>query len=595
MIKRRHLHSIIFFVFAWAFFAFLYPNHLRFLESQQTFLYTKEFLIDTFWCPGGFVNLIGRFIIQFYHVPVLGAAFIALLLVLLQKGIACFCRVCAVRFDVSDKVDKDRLYPLTYFPAFLSWALLLDADYTVMGLVALVAAVWVGTISFSSPWKSFVWAFFLAPMAWFLLGGAASVAVVLFCLGSLIRRGGSNAWAGLLALFAAAVCVWLAPRVGPLWNTRTLFMAATYYRLAIYPLTRLLTIWASVVVVVVLSLVKATGQRFWVLFMSIFVSLSGATILYFAYDRPQEELCFYYVNTHKGRWQAIIDHPVYQKEMSPLVIPSINLALAKTGTLGDKAFYLPQRDAATLFPAPEAGDWLISGEILFHLGFVNEAQRYAHEAMELEPDFQKGAFYMTRLAETNLLAARTDIAQKYLHTLEHTLFYKRWAKDMLRLDSTLVAAHPLYGPIAAAIPDANFFFDATLMDSMLRTMLQQHPDNALAMDYLRMLYLLTRQMSAFVKTLPQDGVASLPEHYREAVALFYTLRRQDFDLWPYPVDEQTAQQATVFINLCAKAKEEEAKGGPKVADAVAPYFGKTYWYFYTFALNTPSVPQLQMP
>ena len=59
---------------------------------------------------------------------------------------------------------------------------------------------------------------------------------------------------------------------------------------------------------------------------------------------------------------------------------------------------------------------------------INDAQRFAFEAMEAIPNFRKSGRCLKRLAETNLINGQYEVAAKYLRILSKTLFYKDWAK-----------------------------------------------------------------------------------------------------------------------------------------------------------------------
>jgi hypothetical protein len=56
---------------------------------------------------------------------------------------------------------------------------------------------------------------------------------------------------------------------------------------------------------------------------------------------------------------------------------------------------------------------------------------------------------LSRLVETNLITGQYEVALKYISLLEHTLFYRSWAKQMRQLATNpeLIKRSPKYGSL----------------------------------------------------------------------------------------------------------------------------------------------------
>ncbi|MBR3800755.1 MAG: hypothetical protein IKK35_03550, partial [Rikenellaceae bacterium] len=118
-------------VTAWLFFGVFYRWHLLYIEGNQLFLWTADYARETIAHLGGLGDYVTRFLVQFYHLPLLGGAIVALLLVALQQGVQ----------RVMQRVAKsDALWPLSYVPSVAYWVLLCNDDFTLVGLVALAAS-----------------------------------------------------------------------------------------------------------------------------------------------------------------------------------------------------------------------------------------------------------------------------------------------------------------------------------------------------------------------------------------------------------------------------------------------------------------------
>lgn len=62
----------IFFVVCFAFFQWIYPNHLFFKEQMRIFLYTTDYFISFWDEPAWLSCYVGNFLIQFFHLTVIG-------------------------------------------------------------------------------------------------------------------------------------------------------------------------------------------------------------------------------------------------------------------------------------------------------------------------------------------------------------------------------------------------------------------------------------------------------------------------------------------------------------------------------------------
>lgn len=76
---------------------------------------------------------------------------------------------------------------------------------------------------------------------------------------------------------------------------------------------------------------------------------------------------------------------------TPLEVVSLNLALGKTGQLGERMFQFYQNGTGGLLPdfVRDFNVPLMVNEVYYHLGMINTAQRFTFEAMEAIPSYQK--------------------------------------------------------------------------------------------------------------------------------------------------------------------------------------------------------------
>ena len=222
------------------------------------------------------------------------------------------------------------------------------------------------------------------------------------------------------------------------------------------------------------------------------------------YNAKTIELLDYDLLVRSNRWDDVIHKAEKQQPDLPLSVCATNLALGMTNQLGSRAYQFYQNGPEGLFPSfnKDPFSTLTTAEVYFHLGLINTAQRYYFEAMEAAPNYKKSCRCIRRLAETNLINGQYDVARKYLHILEKTLFYKKWAhRTLAMIDSgdKSVSAHPLYGRLRSMILKEDFLYSDREVDKICGRLVLQNHENILAMQYFLLYPVLENNYPKFVQ------------------------------------------------------------------------------------------------
>jgi hypothetical protein len=553
---------------AWIFFGVLYKYHLLYIEGMQMFLFTGDYFTETCFQPGGFADYVSRFLTQFYHYPLLGGGIIALLFILLQQG--------------TEKVTglssgKGGVTPLSFIPVFIYWSLMCNENYTLSGLTGLTAGIW-SAWAYMKTGNKFVRAIYgltALPILWYLFGGGIIVTVLLILYFEIISLKGKNLYAVITTIIVSGSLFFSAGIISPQLNTRALITGGHYFRFEDIPITTFYCIWGSVFAIVILArLLPLTGKKWAFSFFTILILLSGGYFINNRFMSLHEEVMNYYINTHNRQWYKVISNAEKKSPGSEVATNCLNLALGMTGQMGDRLFNFFQKGIEGLI-LDYKEDVLISGEILFNLGFINESQRYAYESMESIPDKQKGTLFITRLAETNLIAGRNRVAEKYLHTLRNTLFYRKWADERIALlkDSIALDKHPVYGNLRRVQPKENFIYRNNDFRYMLTLLLSQNPDNSLAFDYLMSALLLTKDLNTFAQTILQKEI-KLPLYYQETLAFLIYARPSEYGNIKVNISKQVFDRLGKYIRLFNMMGND--------ASIMAKDYGNTYWFYLNF-------------
>ena len=222
------------------------------------------------------------------------------------------------------------------------------------------------------------------------------------------------------------------------------------------------------------------------------------------YNPKNIELLDYDLLVRANRWEQVIRKAGKQQPDLPQSVCATNLALGMTNQMGRRAGEFFQNGPEGLFPPfrKDPFSTLTTAEVYFQLGLINTAQRDYFEAMEAAPNYKKSCRCIRRLAETNLINGQYSVARKYLHILEKTLFYKRWAQrtlSMLDEGEVSIMKHPLYGRLRRMKLNEDFLYSDQEIDKICGRLLMQNHENVLAMQYMLLYPLLENNYDKFVQ------------------------------------------------------------------------------------------------
>ena len=553
----------------YGFFAFKYPYHLHFQEQYQLFESTWSYFAGVAWLPGGLADWVGRLVTQFFYYAPLGALLMAVLL----------CGVQLLTFAIGPEKNLFT-YAVSFVPSFLLVAFYCDENALVGGIVAIVLSLAGAALSqlVRKDILRHILEAVLVPLLYLACGGLALVFLLVTAVCEVKRTGARSVPVLFCMVVLAVLCPIVASRLFPYPLERLAF--GVHYSRYHNMLPGLL--WLSALSVVLAALVscfrlfrKSTvpGWGAWVV-----VAVSGAVLVLRLADFSKEEWMRYDFMVRMEMWNRIMMSADRRNPDNPKTVSCLNLALAKTGRMPDSQFSYYQNGPEGLLPS-FVGDYtnpVSTGEIFWHLGMVNTAQRYAFEAQEAIPDFQKSARCYQRLAQTNIVNGDWPVARKYLKALQHARFYRKWASETLALmdSGDIFERRPeLERARDFRLTEHDFLFSETEMDSMLGLLHVEHPSNTMALDYLMAWSLLRKDLDRFVECISLVNAPAMPKAYQEALLLRWVLTHEDFNGLPPYLSPVYAQRITRFISDY-QAQKPEAQ--------MRKEYGDTYWFYYYY-------------
>ena len=550
------LLTLAFGVAVFLFWRYRYPFALTYQEQFQLFLFDGEYLMERLREPGGVARYVAEFLVQFYNHVTLGAVILALLLMLVQQLTWSLMKSCSHTSPLTSH------YTLSFIPSVMLWYSLGDESVLLTYVVALVMAlgmmvVWTKKMKGGRIVQG-VAALVVIPIAYWLTGPM----VLLVAL-----------WVFPLSIIYALALILLSAHFLP-FPTMRVMCGISYYRFPV-TLPYLLMVIPVVTYVIVRFAHRIPKTKSWVSVAEVVTLIGLVGFVDKGFNAKKYELLEYDYLVRLNDWRSIIAKAEKHAPDLPMSVGATNLALAMTNQLGERAFDFFQRGREGLLPRFERNFTTaqLTGEIYFHLGLINTAQRFAFESMEALPNYNKSARSVKRLAETNLINGQYEVARKYLKMLQKTIFYRPWAQRMMALlgDEKAIDEHPLYGWLRKARIQDDFLFSEDELDKICGQLFLHNQQNQMAVQYLLMAPLLDKNIQNFMTyaQVVQSSINYNPRACQEAIAFAFMQQRQQ------PPQGVVSPMVLQRMNEFARVYSG-AKNSPELMR-----FKNTVWYYLT--------------
>ena len=528
----REILTILYFGGCFIFFAFFYNYHSYYFEQMQFFRFSGEHIAGYFHKPASLSCLIGDFLTQFYFLKAGGAVIITGCLLLLW-------------YLTDWSISRLSSWKYSYILSLLVTALVTGFHFTIVyplsATISLLLAL--ATFRFYTALKDstlrIITGIILVPVLYITTG----FAVFLFLLEVLLyelKIKQIKGWPGWAYRFVLIITVVIIPL-----SMRTLYYL-TPGQACKYPVNEL-----------------------------------AMPVPSFMFETLFSLDCEWYFNHPEKTIELARKAP----EKTRYVIYYYNLASAALNKLPENLLSFDQMGLDGMFiPFNEESNYLnllYGNEVYYLIGDINASQHYALLANTFSPNCE-GSRMIRRLVETNIINGDYAVAEKYLKMLRQTLFYRRWAKKMepFLYNDELCNSTPWIAGKRAIMPLTDHIKDnPNAFVNSLYFLLDDHPDNQAALNYLLSICLLYKDIDSFYKALTTYRYMHtgfyLPELYQEALLIYYDIHKNDKNIKRFLLSEEVVRQSVSF-----KEKYQRTHGNPK---AMKKEFGDTYWFYLRYA------------
>ena len=565
MIKTwKPLLSLLFGVAVVIFWTVPFVGGLCFQEQYQMFLFDTSYFLERIVLPGGLADYISEFLIQFYYMPVLGGAIIALLLMGIQAAVWGLMKQYGARHDFPG-------YLLSFLPSIALWCAMGDQNVLLSFVVALFGALVIGWIHnrFHNRLVKVVFELVSTALVYWFLGPVVFLYAALM-IGDTLKSAQQKD--SILSGIGYSVCILVLTIAWILLTTQTLqyplyriFAGLNYYRYpgTISPLPFVVMVWAVVIPFLGMipchrkSLQKLQQSKVVIVLSYVLVIVASWFGIKASFDEMTYDLIDYDFLVRTEQWDKIIEKAEKKPATTPLSVSCVNLALSQKGMLADRLFEFYQNGGEGLFPTftRDMISPVSTAEIFFRLGMVNDAERYMFEAQEAIPNYRKSARLTRRIIECEIINGNFKVAAKLLRRLQKTLFYSNWANQTMALlgNEKAINRHPVYGKLRKyREKKQDFLFSDREMDQMLGLLFLNDNHNKMAYEYLMCYELLQRDMDKFMQYYPLGrfaGYDHIPRSFQEILIGNWMKTHSDPRTIPYSVDAQNVNNTLNFIQL----------------------------------------------
>lgn len=412
-------------LFAFLFLVLVKTGLLYHLEQYSLFCPKGEYLRSFFEQPGGVLALVGAFLTQFCHFPVLGAALFALCLCLLTW-------LTGKAFGLEGKAAWLATLPALFLLLFvtrLDYSIYLFKTYgllfsQVLGYTVAAGLVLVYRECFLGWRYSPMFPALVLLAGYPLFGSFSLIAAVLMALTAL-REGKLGLIELAVTLILGAAVPWLCrelPWVFPRIHRNFVYFAGFPYKEFVENgICQVPLILAFAAMAALCFLRKARGFAVPALVLAAVLAVGAGS----NWDSGFRTVLGMERAVSQQDWDQVLK--LAKKERTPNRIHVLyrNIALYGKGTLTEEMFRYPDGDAPLRSKAVFPISYICAAPVLYYCGMPNPCDRLA---MEYSSTFCKNIHFYKYQAKTALLSGEYDLARKYLDMVDANWFQGKWVR-----------------------------------------------------------------------------------------------------------------------------------------------------------------------
>ena len=519
-----------FYVYIWkAVEPYLIYHSLGGIIKESPFSTGWLFFAEQWSWPGGPVEYLGGFLSQLYYFNLLGA-----LIITLVSALICFGTRLLIKLTSGSSGSIIGLVP-----AFCIMAIYSLYDNPMAMILALLFVICFSVvyiiIDFNTRTEQWIKFLILFSLLYYLTGGVSLLFAISVALYELFCK--QKPLQGIIYVPVAAIIVFiigvlaLAQRIPEAyfsitaldWKLRTSLTDGLEYLMIFLYCFFILLIPLSQLWHRLMGLFKKSGGFINGLLTAVLIII-GSAVIFLCWDEGKKNACKTVYMAHHEMWEELLSHISRMPRMYYTMYHNfcVNSALYKTGRLGDKMFFYPQRPGSLLLTSAKTRSNLAELEAcrtFMELGLINLAEKKACECYE---NLNRGPLVLENLGLINFAKGRSKTAQMYFEVMRKDLIYGRKAKEYLRhLDRNTEPDNVKH--MRSVMLRKDCFFADNQVERLLLKLLEDNRHNLMAFEYLMAHYMLNGKLEKAVKNLSRlddFDYQRIPVHYEETLLTY---------------------------------------------------------------------------
>jgi hypothetical protein len=593
IIRNPNFSFLVLFLFLFFYYLLVFDSSLYYNLHQPIFLFDKTYLKEFLLYPGGPVELITQFFLQFFYFNLLGTFFISAL------SLSIF----IIIYKFIKKIgDFKYSLILSFLPVSLLLIIQNNYNFPLVITVKYLFALVFFFIYLKIPERHRVFFIPLSCLIYYILGGWIYLFYVVLCMlhELLFSKNRKKYIYAVLNVVVYFIYPYIATRYLFMVTLKKAYLYIVPYRFYSWPFNFNLNLYSylfflsfpvlQIALFVYLKYIKVKIKKqnkllarfHHISAQSIFIILAAVLILTFSFDRQEKKKIQIDYLAEQGRWDELLNVCLGVKDYNVLINFNVNRALYHTGQLLDNLFGYPQMkgdDGLFIenFPRPMA---IPTSDLYFDLGHIKAAQVMAYEGLT---KFGYNPRMLKRIVVTNIINEKYVAARKFLDLLDKSIMHKKWVNHYRNylFNESLIKSDSLIQLKRKLMPKSDFFI-AIDKDSYidLIELLKENKNNKMAFEYLMAYYLLAYRLEDLLEYLGQFkelGYAKYPRHIEEALLLNKFISPSKDVMFDYSINQQTIEQFEQFNIILSSFENKE-----KAREALTEGFYHTYWYYVLY-------------
>lgn len=592
---KEIIRNPIFFLFLFFYFYFLlvFDSTIYYHFHQPIFLFDRSFFKEFLLFPGGLIEWITLFVIQFLYFDWLGSFIIT----------AIFLTIYAIVNRLIGKlVNVESSFILAFLP--ISLLLVLQNNYSFSLIIPVKYLV---SLCFFLVYKEIyhrykiLFILLLSGLIYFIIGGWFFFFYISLCIihEVIFSRNkkryfhiGFNIGIFLLYPYIAARYLFVIP------------LSEAYFYIAPYelyhepflfkPTSCLYMFFLSLPVLIATIFIYLTFIKYKLrqrnrslsrVHALLIILLLGSLVLKLSFKQEQKIEIQVDLLAEQGKWQELLTLSRKVNKYNRRVNFNINRALYHTGQLLENLFshfQLLGTDGLFIHRIMSSQTAIPASDLYFDLGHVNASEVMAFEG---QTKLKYNPRILKRLVQTNIINREFAAAGKFVALLKKSILHRKWVNlyENYLSNISLIKDDSLIQSKRKLRPQTGFFIDKKRPEHDLIRLLEEDNSNMMAFEYLMAYYLLECKTGHVVKYLSKFkdlGYRKLPRHIEEALLLIRVMSPPDsgFNFDELKISHYTINQFTRFNRTLFQNRENEARA----KSLLKKEFGDTYWYYVRF-------------